>query len=307
MALKGLFFPEATLKDKKTILISSIEHSATYFCASALAPLGVKTKLIKPSKEGLIDEASLSDKLCDDCALVSLFLVQNEIGTINPIKKLAQVAKKKGVLFHCDAAQALGRVKIDVQEIPVDMMSLSSHKVYGPKGIGCLYVRRSAMKFICPLIHGGGQEWFKRAGTSNTPAIVGMGEAFYLASLNFFEEDKRIKSLRDQLLGNLRVLEGIMVNGTLNERVSGNLNVSFEGIDAEELLLNLFESLALSTGSACKASLPNGFSVLKELEVSDELRSASVRFGLGRFTTAEEITIASELIVKQVKWLRERS
>lgn len=303
MALKGLFFPKPT-SERRHIVSSSIEHSATLATLAALDQTAATVSLIKPSGDGLINEEDVRDAISDDTAVVSLFLVHNEIGSINDIKRLARLAKAKGALFHCDAVQGLGRVPIDVAAMDIDLLSLSGHKIYGPKGVGCLFIRRSIMEKICPLIHGGGQEWQKRSGTLNVPGIVGMGEAAFLAVHNFDEENNRIKLLRDRLLNNLRALSGVHVNGTLERRVSGNLNVSFEGIDGEELVLAICHRVAISTGSACSSNTGGKSRVLVEMGVPSELRQSSIRFGLGRGTTALDIDEASSLIVEQVQLLR---
>jgi cysteine desulfurase len=304
MALKGLFFPKPTIF-RRHIVTSSIEHGATLSTVKALNACGITSSIVKPQPSGLIHKEQIAEAMAEDTALVSLFFVHNEIGTILPIKDLAQEAKKRGALFHCDAAQALGRVRIDCQELNVDLMSLSGHKIYGPKGVGCLYVRRDIQDLICPLIHGGGQEWYKRSGTLNVPGIVGMGEAAQIAADNFDEENKRIKDLRDRLLKNLMVLYGVSVNGTLTDRVGGNLNVSFAGIDGEELVVAICDRVAISTGSACSSFAHGQSRVLSEIGVAPQLRQAALRFGLGRTTSIEEIDYASEIIVKEVKKQRQ--
>lgn len=303
MALKGLFFPKPTMA-KRHVVSSTIEHSATLSTLAALEAAGVRVSLIKPSQEGLIQEAALKHSLTPDTALVSLFLVHNEVGSINHIQNLARIAHEHGALFHCDAAQALGKIAIDCQDLDIDMMSLSGHKAYGPKGMGCLYIRRRVMEHICPLIHGGGQEWHKRSGTLNVPGIVGMGEACRLAAAGVSLESKRIRHLRDRLVQHVMVLEGVHINGSMEERVCGNLHVSFDGIDGEELVLGICHRVAVSTGSACSARAGGSSHVLQELGIPASLRQASLRFGLGRFTTEAEIDEAAELIVEQVKRLR---
>jgi len=299
MAIKGLFWPTKNVKGCE-IVTSSIEHGATLSCLSALAPTGIKVALIKPSRDGIIDTERILDHLSLNTALVSVFLVHNEIGVINPIAEIAKEVKKRGILFHCDAAQALGRVKIDCEELGVDMMSFSGHKAYGPKGVGCLYVKRSVMDLICPLIHGGGQEWLKRSGTLNVPGIVGMGEAARLAVLDFDEENQRIGALRDHLLAQLMALDGVFVNGSLKHRVSSNLNVSISGIDGEELILAIAKRVAVSSGSACASSSQSKSRVLLEMGISADLTQASIRFGLGRGTKSRDIDIASSLIAEQI-------
>lgn len=304
MAIKGLFLPKPNVGGRH-IITSSIEHGATLSTVYALDSSLVRLSIVKPFSSGLVNESQIMEEMRDDTALVSLFLVHNELGSINPIAKIARAVKQRGVLFHCDAAQALGRVKIDCQELDVDLMSFSGHKAYGPKGIGCLYIRKQIINLIAPLIHGGGQEWYKRSGTLNVPGIVGMGEAFRLARELFVKENQRIKRLRDRLYDNLMVLDGVQVNGTLDERVCGNLNVSFAGIDGEELVLAICDRVAVSTGSACSSQAFSKSKVLEEIGVPPELQQASIRFGLGRSTTKADIDVASELIVKQVKLQRQ--
>lgn len=305
MAIKGLFLPAPNV-NRREIITSSIEHRATLSSVEALTCAKIRAIVLKPTREGLIPPDHVEASLSDHTALVSLFLVHNEIGSINNIKAIAREAKKRGALVHCDAAQALGRVPIDCQDLGVDLMSFSGHKVYGPKGVGVLYMRREVMDLVCPLIHGGGQEWCKRSGTLNVPGIVGMGEAARLAILDFHEENARIKMLRDRLLKNLQVLDGVVVNGTLEQRVSGNLNVSFADIDGEELVLAICRRVAISTGSACSSSAGKRSRVLEEIGVSGEFRQASIRFGLGRKTTESEIDTASELIISHVKKQRDK-
>lgn len=302
LAIKGLL---AKAKSPH-IITSTIEHKATLSTIDALLPQ-ITADLIKPSKDGLVKEADVLGAIKENTLLVSLFMVHNEIGSINSIESIAKAVKEHGALFHCDAAQALGRVPIDCQKMPIDLMSLSGHKVYGPKGVGCLYIRRDAMEKISALIHGGGQEWSKRSGTLNVPGIVGMGEAARLAVANIEQENNRIKALRDRLWFNLSVLEGIFLNGSLKNRVSANLNVSISGVDGEELVLSVCHRLALSTGSACSSSHHGKNRVLKDLGVSEDLCQSSLRFGLGRCTTEEEIDTASQLILEQVRTLRRKS
>lgn len=300
MALKGLFMPAANVSGRH-VVTSSIEHGATLSTVAALKPLNISSSEIKPHSSGVITADEVDNAMRENTAVVSLFFVHNEIGSINDIAAISRRVHDRGALLHCDAAQALGRVPIDCTILDVDMMSFSSHKLYGPKGAGFLYVKRSVLDLICPLIHGGGQEWHKRSGTLNVPGVVGMAEAVRLAVAEFTEENQRIKSLRDRLLKNLMVLDGVHVNGTMHDRVSGNLNVSFANIDGEVLLLNICKHVAVSMGSACSSSSTGKSRVLAEIGVPPELRQASLRFGLGRKTTTEEIDRASELIVTEVK------
>lgn len=304
-AIKGLFIPKANVVGRH-IVTSSIEHSATLSTCRALIEYGIGVSLVKPRSDGLIDINNILDAMTPQTVLVSLFLVHNELGTINDIKKIAKAVKDRGVLFHCDAAQAIGRVDVDAADLGVDFMSFSGHKIYGPKGIGCLYVRKDVLDLVCPLMHGGGQEWRKRSGTMNVPGIVGMGEAMRIACSTLATENQRLKMLRDRLLQQLSVLDGLHVNGTLTQRVGGNLNVSFAGIDGEELVLAICNRVAISTGSACSSS--SGRSrVLEEIGLSHQLRQASIRFGLGRFTTEDEIDEAATVIVNMVKKLTKKN
>lgn len=305
MAIKGLFVPSANVVGRH-LVTTSIEHGATLSTCAALAPFGVTTTMVNPSRDGVFSADAIVNAMNNDTALVSLFFVHNEIGAINDIASVAKAVKARGALFHCDAAQALGRVPIDCQALDVDMMSFSSHKFYGPKGVGFLYVRRAIMDYVCPLIHGGGQEWHKRSGTLNVPGIIGLAEAIRLAVAHFDDENKRIKSLRDRLLANLMVLDGVFVNGTMSHRVCGNLNVSFADIDGEELLLAICKHVACSMGSACSSASGGESRVLSELGIAPELRQASLRFGLGRKNTEQEIDRASELIINEVKRQREK-
>ncbi len=302
MALKGLL--QGT---KCQVITSSIEHKATLSTLSSLDSSLVKHTLIKPTCEGFVNEQDILKAMNNDTRLVSLFMVHNEVGSINNISAIAKAVKARGALFHCDAAQALGRVAIDCQKMDIDLMSLSGHKVYGPKGVGCLYIRRSLMDKLLPLIHGGCQEGCKRSGTLNVPGIVGMGEAFKLAVSDMDAENARIRGLRDLLWQNLSALDGIFLNGSFKNRVSGNLNVSVGGIDGEELVLSVCERIALSTGSACNSYNHGKNHVLEELSVPKELCQSSLRFGLGRFTTKEDIDDASELLVEKIKELRKKS
>lgn len=260
--------------------------------------------MLKPTQDGHIAEKDLVHALKQNTGLVSLFGVNHEIGVINNIQNLGKILKNNNIIFHCDATQALGKITLNCQELPIDMMSFSGHKIYGPKGVGALYVRRDLLKELCPLIHGGGQEWCKRSGTLNVPGIVGLGEAVRLITSEMPKDIPRIKNLRDRLLTNLSCLDNIYINGSLKNRVAHNLNISFAGIDGEELILSICDRVAVSTGSACASAKGASSAVLAQLGVNAELRQATLRFGIGRFNTIEEIDDASELIITQVKKLR---
>jgi cysteine desulfurase len=295
LALKGI--------KTRSIISSSIEHGATLSTLRALNAMGTKTLLIKPNKEGLISEKEL--EIIDEKAdLVSLFFVNHELGTINDVLALGSIIKKAGALFHCDATQALGKIPIDCKKLPLDLISFSAHKIYGPKGIGALYVREELHDRLMPLIHGGGQELNKRSGTHNVPAIVGFGEAAQLAVQDLEEENRRIKYLRDTLLANLSILKNIIINGSMTHRISGNLNISFADINGDELMQALYEKIAVSTGSACASMAGATSPVLAQLGISPALREATLRFGIGRYNTLEEIEKASDIIITTINKLR---
>lgn len=302
MAIKGLF--TRAVSSKYEIITSSIEHPATLNSVRSLESEYIHGVFIKPNSDGVISPSYIEKSLSRNTILVSVFLVNNEIGSINDIKSIAEITKKHGVLLHCDAAQALGRVPIDCEELGIDMLSLSGHKFYGPKGVGALYVKKHAQEKLHPLFHGGGHEWGMRSGTLNVPGIVGMGEAARIAVDNLEKEVSKISSLRDRLWNNLKALPDIFLNGSL-QRVAGNLNCSFKGIDGEELVLALCHRVAVSTGSAC--SLGHTSRVLEEIGIAPELRQAAIRFGIGRSNTQEEIDEVSELIVQEVKRLRHKN
>jgi cysteine desulfurase len=304
MAIKGLFLPQAKVKNN-LVITSAIEHSATLTCLKALNVIGINYIKLAPTSDGIISVESVAAELAKKPALISLFFVNNEIGTINNIAAIGALAREHGVLFHCDATQALGRLPIDCQKLNVDFMSFSAHKIYGPKGIGALYVRKDVQPLLQPLIDGGAQEWCKRAGTLNVPGIVGFAEAVRLAVSGLEEEASRIKHLRDRLWATLASLDGVRLNGTMSERVFGNLNLSFAGIDGEELILALCQDVALSTGSACSAD-KSGSYVLAALGLSPELRQASLRFGIGRQNTQSEIDRAALLISEEVERQRRK-
>lgn len=301
MAIKGLF---SRLPSSYEIITSSVEHPATLNSVKSLESEHIHGIFIKPNSDGIIMPSYIENVISKKTALVSVFLVNNEIGSINDIKSIADITKKHGVLLHCDAAQALGRVPIDCEELGIDMLSLSGHKFYGPKGVGALYIKKHVQEKLHPLFHGGGHEWGMRSGTLNVPGIVGMGAAARIAVENLEKEVNKIRYLRDRLWNNLKALPDLFLNGNLLNRVAGNLNCSFMGIDGEELVLALCNRVAVSTGSACSSGHTS--KVLEEIGVAPELRQAAIRFGLGRSNTEEEIDEVSELIVQEVKRLRHK-
>jgi len=232
--------------------------------------------------------------------------VNNEIGVIQPVAEIGEICRSKGIIFHCDAVQAAGKLEIDVQKLKVDLLAITAHKMYGPKGIGALYIRRKPRVRIEAQIHGGGHERGMRSGTLPTHQIVGFGEAARLAKLEMASDNERIRSLRDRLLNGIKELEEVYVNGDLERRIAGNLNVSFNFVEGESLIMAI-KDIAVSSGSACtSASLEPSF-VLRALGRSDELAHSSIRFTLGKYTTEEEIDYAIDLIGRKVSKLRELS
>jgi len=233
-------------------------------------------------------------------------MVNNEIGVIQPIAEIGEICRSKGIIFHCDAVQAAGKIPIDLQKLKVDLLTVTAHKVYGPKGIGAQYVRRKPRVRIEPQIHGGGHERGFRSGTLATHQIVGMGEAFRLAKLEMAAESERIRALRDKLLAGFKDMEEVYVNGDMQRRIPGNLNISFNFVEGESLIMGI-KDVAVSSGSACTSASLEPSYVLRALGRSDELAHSSIRFTIGRFTTEEEIDYAVKLLRAKIGKLRELS
>lgn len=257
-------------------------------------------------ENGLIDLEVLKAAIRPDTILVSVMFVNNEIGVVQDIASIGELCREKGIVFHVDAAQATGKVNIDLQTLKVDLMSFSAHKTYGPKGIGALYIRRKPRIRIEAQMHGGGHERGFRSGTLATHQIVGMGEAFRLAKLHMQAENERIRALRDRLWNGLSQIEEVYLNGDMDQRVPHNLNVSFNYVEGESLIMAIKE-LAVSSGSACTSASLEPSYVLRALGRNDELAHSSIRFTIGRFTTEEEIDFAVELIKSRVGKLRDMS
>jgi len=287
----------------KHIVSSRTEHKAVLDPLKQLEHEGFEVTLLKPGADGIVRPEQVAAALRKDTQLVTLMHVNNEIGVIQDIARVGALCRERGILFHVDAAQSMGKMPIDVQSQCVDLMSLTAHKVYGPKGIGALYVRRSPPLGLKPLIFGGGQELGLRSGTLATHQIVGMGLAFELAARERESDAARIKVLRDRLWEGIAALGDVDLNGHPEERVCGLLNVSFHGVEGESLQFALSE-LAVSTGSACASASESPSYVLRALGRSDQLAQSSLRFSLGRFTTAEEIETAIAAITREVKRLR---
>lgn len=305
LAIKGVahFY-----KDKgKHLITVKTEHKAVLDSMRHLETEGFEVTYMDVEENGLLDLAKLEAAIRPDTTLVSVMAVNNEIGVIQDIAAIGEMCRRHGVLYHCDATQAVGKMDLDTEKLKIDLMSLSGHKVYGPKGIGALYVRRKPRVRIEPQIHGGGHERGMRSGTLPTHQIVGMGEAYRLARLEQAEEIKRITALRDRLKDGIeKNIPEIVINGDMEHRVCSNLNVSFNFIEGESLMMAV-KDLAVSSGSACTSASLEPSYVLKSLGRSDELAHSSIRFTLGRFTTEEEIDFAVKLLTEKVAKLRELS
>ncbi|MBW4936316.1 IscS subfamily cysteine desulfurase [Marinobacter sp. F4206] len=285
------------------IVTSAIEHKAVLDTCQWLEQHGVEVTWLAPDRDGRIRAEQVTDALRDNTVLVSLMLVNNELGTVTDIAAIGRELRDRGVLFHVDAAQAAGKMPVDVSAMPVDLMSLSGHKVYGPKGVGALYVRRSPDVRIEAQIHGGGHERGMRSGTLPTHQIVGMGAAFAIAQERLGSEAEELERLRATFLGGLEGLDGVSLNGSSEFRVPGIVNLSFDGVEAESLMLGL-RDLAVSSGSACASATIEPSFVLRGIGLSDEQAHRALRFSFGRFTTAEEVAFASSQIVDVVSRLR---
>jgi cysteine desulfurase len=290
-------------KSDAHIITSVIEHKAVVDTVKWLEQQGVAVTWLTPDQHGRVSAGQVQDALQSNTVLVSLMMVNNELGCINDIAEIGRLLRARGILFHVDAAQAAGKMPVDVTAMPVDLMALSSHKVYGPKGIGALYVRRSPEVRIEAQIHGGGHERGMRSGTLPTHQIVGMGKAFAIAGEGLDTEVEKLESLREQFLTGLEALEGVTLNGGGNHRVPGIVNLSFGGVDSESLMLGL-KDLAVSSGSACASATMEPSYVLRGIGLSDEVAHRALRFSFGRFTTAEEIEFTASQIIDVVTRLR---
>ncbi len=285
------------------IVTSKIEHKAVLDTCKWLEQHGTEVTWLDPAQDGSISCQQVVDALRGNTVLVSLMLVNNELGTITDIAAIGSELRQRGILFHVDAAQAAGKMVVDVTSMPVDLMALSGHKVYGPKGVGALYVRRSPDVRIESQIHGGGHERGMRSGTLPTHQIVGMGKAFAIAQSRLEDEVRKLETLRESFLAGLESLEGVSLNGSESRRVPGIVNLSFDGVEAESLMLGL-RDLAVSSGSACASATIEPSFVLRGIGLSDEQAHRALRFSFGRYTTEEELAFASSQIVDVVSRLR---
>jgi cysteine desulfurase len=285
------------------IVTSKIEHKAVLDTCKWLEQHGTEVTWLDPAQDGSISCQQVVDALRGNTVLVSLMLVNNELGTITDIAAIGSELRQRGILFHVDAAQAAGKMVVDVTSMPVDLMALSGHKVYGPKGVGALYVRRSPDVRIEAQIHGGGHERGMRSGTLPTHQIFGMGKAFAIAQSRLEDEVRKLETLRESFLAGLESLEGVSLNGSESRRVPGIVNLSFDGVEAESLMLGL-RDLAVSSGSACASATIEPSFVLRGIGLSDEQAHRALRFSFGRYTTEEELAFASSQIVDVVSRLR---
>lgn len=290
----------------KHILTITTEHKAVIDTVRELERQGFEATYLDPEPDGLVDLAKFKAAIRPDTVLASVMLVNNEIGVIQDITAIGNICRENNVIFHVDAAQATGKVKIDLENLPVDLMSFSAHKTYGPKGIGALYVRRKPRIRIEAQMHGGGHERGMRSGTLATHQIVGMGEAFRIAREEMELENARIRRLRDKLLHGLQSIEEVYVNGDLAHRVPHNLNISFNYVEGESLIMAV-KGIAVSSGSACTSASLEPSYVLRALGRSDELAHSSIRFSIGRFTTDEDVEYTIELMKSKIGKLRELS
>jgi len=288
------------------IITSKIEHKAVLDTCRQLEREGFEVTYLDPDSTGLITAEQVAQALRDDTILVSIMHVNNEIGTINDVAAIGEVTRARKVLLHVDAAQSAGKVEIDLERMKIDLISFSAHKIYGPKGIGVLYVRRKPRVRLEAQMHGGGHERGMRSGTLATHQIAGMGEAFRIAKEEMGVECSRIAALRDRLWQGISSLDAVHLNGNVERHVCGILNVSFACVEGESLLMSL-KDLAVSSGSACTSASLEPSYVLRALGLSDELAHSSIRFSIGRFTTEQEIDHASEQVRKAVTRLRELS
>lgn len=306
LTLKGVVEMYA---DKGNHVITQVtEHRSVLDTAKRIERSGIHVTYLPVDKDGLVDPDDVRKAITDRTVLISMMLVNNEIGVIQPVEEVGRIAKERGILFHCDATQGVGKIKVDVQSMGIDLLSFTAHKLYGPKGIGALYVRRKNPRVrLAPMMDGGGHERGMRSGTLNVPGIVGFGRACEIAMEVMEEEAARLLSLREKLRkGIMDSLEEVYLNGHPTRRMPGNLNLSFAYVEGESLLMGLKE-IALSSGSACTSATLEPSYVLQALKVSPELAHSSIRFGLGRFNTEEEVDYVIGRVIETVNRLREMS
>jgi cysteine desulfurase len=306
LAIKGV---AESYRDKGNHIIACVtEHRAVLDSCKFLEKQGCQVTYLPVDREGLVNMERLGEAITDRTILISIMAANNEIGTIEPMKEIGQFAHEKGILFHTDATQATGKIPVHVEEMGIDLLSLSAHKMYGPKGIGVLYVRAAKPRVkLRPMIDGGGHERGMRSGTLNVPGIVGLGKACEIAQQEMAAEAERLTSLRERLKCKiLEQLDEVYINGHPTQRLPGNMNISFAYVEGESLLMALKE-IAVSTGSACTSASLEPSHVLRAIGVEEELAHTSIRFGLGRFNTEEEVDYTVRRVVEEVRRLRELS
>ena len=288
------------------IITVKTEHKATLDTVRELERQGFEATYLQPEPDGLLDLEKFKAAIRPDTIVVSVMMVNNEIGVIQPVAEIGEICREKGIIFHCDAVQAAGKILIDTQKLKVDLLTVTAHKAYGPTGIGALYVRRKPRVRIEAQIHGGGHERGLRSGTLPTHQIVGMGEAFRIAKAEMGAENVRIRALRDKLHDGFKDMEEVYVNGDMAHRIPHNLNISFNFVEGESLIMAI-KDVAVSSGSACTSASLEPSYVLRALGRSDELAHSSIRFTIGRFTTEEEIDFTIDLLRAKIGKLRELS
>jgi cysteine desulfurase len=306
LAIKGV---AEFYKDKGNhIITTQIEHKAILDTCKRLEKEGFEVTYLGVGKDGLVSPDDVKAAMTDKTILVSVMLANNEIGTVQPLEAIGKLTRERGILFHSDAVQGIGKVEFDVQKMNIDLASLTAHKIYGPKGVGALYVRRSKPRVrIVAQMDGGGHERGMRSGTLNVPGIVGFGVACQIMMDEGKAENVRLEGLRERLLGKLKgALDEVYLNGSHEHRLPGNLNVSFNFVEGEAMMMAI-KDVAVSSGSACTSSSLEPSYVLRALGVGDELAHSSIRFGIGRFNTEEEIDYVAELVIAKVKHLRDMS
>ncbi len=303
LAIKGV--AEAYFNKGRHIITVETEHNAVLDPCGYLEKLGFDITILPVQSDGIIDLSELEKAIRPDTILVSVMVANNEIGVLQPLEKIGEICRERNILFHTDAAQAIGKIPLDVNSMNIDLMSMTAHKIYGPKGIGALYIRRRNPRVkLASQIQGGGHERGFRSGTLYTPQIVGFAEAVKLALSQLKSENQRLTNLRKTLWEKLQTLDDIYLNGNPTQRLAGNLNISVAGVDGQALLLGLQPLMAVSSGSACTSAKIEPSHVLKAIGRSDTLAYASVRFGIGRFNTLEEIEQVAEHTINTIQSLR---
>jgi cysteine desulfurase len=306
LAIKGV---AEAYRDKGNHIVTCVtEHKAVLDSCKSLAKRGYQVTYVPVDRHGLVDIERVRDALTDKTVLISLMAANNEIGTVQPVKEIGRIAHERGILFHTDATQAVGKIPVNVEHMGIDLLSLTAHKMYGPKGIGALYVRSSKPRVkLSAIIDGGGHERGMRSGTLNVPGIVGLGQACEIAQREMAAEAQRVTSLRERLCARISErLDEVYINGHPTLRLPGNMNMSFAYVEGESLLMALKE-IAVSTGSACTSASLEPSYVLRAIGVEEELAHTSIRFGLGRFNTEEEVDYTAQRVVEEVRRLRELS